>query len=128
MIWQRRSPEWSVETVSDSATFFLTPPSDVYETREAVVISAEIPGVDEKGVDVSLKGNHLIVFGKITDETRERNFDSGRQFSGSYRRCFRIPANIDRKRISADLEDGVLRITLPKLGVKRSMRIPVVQG
>jgi HSP20 family protein len=128
MIWQRRSSECRVETVSDSATLYLTPSSDIYETGDAFVISADIPGVDEKGADVSLKGNQLVIIGRIAGETQEPAFGSGRHFAGAYRRCFRIPGNVDRKRVSADLEDGVLRITLPKLGAKRSMHIPVVQG
>ena len=100
------------------------PPADVYETKDHIVVLAEIPGVDHDGVDITLERRVLTVRGRST--TREH---TGYQriyneyAGGDYERVFTLSENIDRERIEATLKDGVLHLVLPKAETAKPRRI-----
>lgn len=98
------------------ASSMLTPSIDVKETDEALVISAELPGMSENDVNVTVRDGVLTLKGEKkseTDENRENVHISERSY-GSFMRSFRLPDTVDDEKVSADFDRGVLTITLPK--------------
>lgn len=86
------------------------------EDDKAYKITAELPGLDAKDVDVSVSGNTLVLKGEKRQEKEEKNknyFFSERAY-GSFQRAFELSTTVDRDKIAADYSKGVLTITLPK--------------
>jgi HSP20 family molecular chaperone IbpA len=102
------------------------PLCDIYETEDGLVILADMPGVDEKNVDVSLEKGVLTIRGKSQDHPMP-----GYQLSyaehrwGDYERMFRISDDFDAGKIGAVLRNGVLRIILPKAARAKPQKITV---
>ena len=97
---------------------FSAPPIDMSEDDKAYKISAELPGLDAKDVEVSVSGDRLVLKGEKRQEQEEKNknyYHSERTY-GSFQRSFELPASVDRDKITADFSKGVLTITLPKTG------------
>ncbi len=92
------------------------PPVDIFERGEALVIRAEIPGVQAGDVDVRVENGVLTLQGQRTreEDVEERSaFRLERQF-GAFTRSFSLPTTVDAAKIGAKLRDGVLEIVLPK--------------
>jgi HSP20 family protein len=104
-----------------------TPEFDVKESGNAYVFKADLPGIQEKDVDVSFTGNRLTVSGKREEERREEKetYYSFERSYGSFSRSFTLPAGVDAERATAALKDGVLTITVPKTPETQPRRIPV---
>jgi HSP20 family protein len=99
-----------------AATPSLSPDFDVKETPDGYVIEADVPGMRDKDLDVSVAGNRLVVSGKREtrrEEKGEQYYTLERQF-GSFMRTFTLPEGIDSDHIDATVDVGVLRITIPK--------------
>jgi HSP20 family protein len=95
---------------------FSAPPIDMSEDDKAYKISAELPGLDAKDVEVSVSGDRLVLKGEKRQEQEERNknyYHSERTY-GSFQRSFELPVSVDRDKIAADFSKGVLTIVLPK--------------
>ena len=93
-----------------------TPPVDFVERDAEYEISAELPGLDEKSVDVKLANGVLSISGEKKEEKEEKKegyYFSERRY-GSFRRAFRVPEGVDADKISAAFEKGVLKVRLPK--------------
>ena len=95
---------------------FLSLDVDVSETDEAIEISAELPGVDEKDIDVSVAGQRLIIKGEKKAETKTEDADQRivERSYGSFMRTFTLPFEADMSSVSAHFDKGVLKVTLPK--------------
>jgi HSP20 family protein len=92
------------------------PAADFTEDEKAYKITVELPGLDEKSVEVSLSGKQLILKGEKRQEKDEKDnncYLSERSY-GSFQRSFRLPESVDQDKIAATLEKGVLTVTLPK--------------
>jgi HSP20 family protein len=92
------------------------PQFDVRETADAYVFRADLPGVEEKDLDISLTGNRLTVSGKREYEQRNENdtyYTCERSF-GSFTRSFTLPEGVDPEHVQADVKNGVLTLHLPK--------------
>lgn len=110
----------------------LMPSVDVRESDGKIVVEAEMPGLDEKDVDVTLRDGVLRIKGEKKSEREEKKDDyhlSERSY-GRYERAFRLPDDIDEDRISAELKNGVLHITVPKKpeSVKAEKKISIGQS
>ena len=94
----------------------LAPSMDVTDDDDKVVVSAELPGVDIKDVDVSVSGNVLTLKGEKKDEHEEKkdNYYHRERWSGSFQRSITLPDAIDPDKVNAEMKDGVLRVTFPK--------------
>jgi HSP20 family protein len=98
----------------------LAPRVDVSETDKDMTLAVELPGVEEKDVDVSLAGDQLTIKGEKRSEHEDKKDEDGRVFHrversyGSFQRTLTIPYEVDPDQVSAQFKDGVLRITLPK--------------
>jgi HSP20 family protein len=95
---------------------WLAPASDASGDETAYRITMELPGVDEKDIDVSVHDGVVTIKGEKSaarEETGETWFFSERQY-GSFSRSFRLPADADGDKVEAHLKDGVLHVTVPK--------------
>jgi len=92
------------------------PALDVRETSDAIVVKADLPGVEPSGIDVSLTGDVLTIKGEKKEEKEEKEADYHRveRRFGSFSRSVRLPASVDAERVSAEYKNGVLTVTLPK--------------
>lgn len=92
------------------------PPLDVVETDEAVIVKAEVPGMDPKDIDISVTGGVLTITGEKRDEREEKGKRVVRieRAYGSFTRSIDVPEAVDPGQISAEYKDGILTITLPK--------------
>jgi HSP20 family protein len=97
-------------------TFGGEPAVDVTETDKAYEIAAELPGMDEKNIEVKLSNDNLVIKGEKQEEKEEKKKDyylHERHF-GSFERSFRLPEAVDINKIEATFSNGVLKVTLPK--------------
>ncbi|MGA2087858.1 MAG: Hsp20/alpha crystallin family protein [Stellaceae bacterium] len=95
---------------------FTVPAVDVTEDDKAYKIAAEMPGVEEKDIDVSVNEDTLVLKGEKRQEKEEKGkntYVSERSY-GSFQRAFALPEGVDRGKIAADFSKGVLTVTLPK--------------
>jgi HSP20 family protein len=100
--------------------FPVMPAVDVAETDKAYEITAELPGMDEKSVEVKLADGMLSISGEKRDERREENKDYYMQSRSSFQHAFPVPGDIDVDRIEVTFKNGVLSVTLPKSTGARS--------
>jgi HSP20 family protein len=92
-----------------------TPASDVAETETAYILTVELPGVDPKNVDISFNDGIVSIKGEKNKETAEdESCYCSERYSGSFEREFSIPGKVDKDKIDATFEHGVLRLTLNK--------------
>ena len=107
---------FDVEPAWRSSFSFSTPAIDMSEDEKAYNISAELPGIDAKDIDVSLSGDMLVLLGEKRQEKEEKdkNYHFSERAYGSFQRAFDLPTTVDRNKIAADFSKGVLTITLPK--------------
>lgn len=95
---------------------YVTPQMDVTEEDDAWRIAAEIPGVDEKDIELTVSDGVLTLAGekKVDSEKKEKNWHMHERAYGSFRRSLRLPPGADLDKISAKFQNGVLEITVPK--------------
>src|ERR1700686_5572873 len=88
------SPEGPEEALTTTA---LAPPGDIYEDEHNIILKIEVPGIDEKDIDVSVQNNTLTVHGerKIEMEEKEENFRRVERQYGSFTRSFTLPSSVD---------------------------------
>lgn len=93
-----------------------TPHVDIYETEHELVLSAELPGIEEKDIEIKLEDNTLTLKGdrNFEKETKEENYHRIERAYGSFYRSFSLPPYIDQDSIKAEHENGVLKIVMPK--------------
>ena len=118
------SPEGSDEALT-TANF--APPVDVYEDEHSITLKLEVPGVDEKAIDVSIENNTLTVRGERTLEKEEKaeNFQRVERQYGSFTRSFTVPNSVDPEQVSADYNKGVLKIRIAKKAEAKPKQIKV---
>jgi HSP20 family protein len=106
-----------------------TPSVDIYETEHEIVLTAEVPGIDEKDIDIKIENNTLSIQGerKFEKETKEENYHRIERSYGSFFRSFTIPHNIDQEKIAAEHESGVLRVVLPKKPESKPKKVKVLK-
>ncbi len=92
------------------------PPVDIYETENEIVLKAELPGIDQKDLDVKVEDDTLILRGekKAEREAKTENFLRAERVYGAFQRTFSLPQTVDRERIKATLKNGILTLILPK--------------
>jgi len=92
------------------------PALDVEETNDAVIVKAEVPGVDPKDVDISISGDVLTLQGHKKEEKEEKgkSFHRIERSYGAFSRSVLLPAPIESEKVEAKYDKGVLEITMPK--------------
>jgi HSP20 family protein len=103
------------------------PAVDISETKDKLVIKAEMPGLDEKDVDVSISADVLTIKGEKKRETEEKDehYHCVESYSGSFQRSFRLPHTVKTGEIDATFDKGVLMITLPKIEEAKKKEIKI---
>ncbi|HXE92121.1 MAG TPA: Hsp20/alpha crystallin family protein [Terriglobales bacterium] len=106
------------------------PAVDVYEDEHAITLKMEVPGIEMKDLDVNLENNTLTVKGerKFEKEEKEENFHRIERRYGAFTRSFTVPNTIEPDQVTAECENGVLRIRLPKKAEAKPKQIKVQVG
>jgi HSP20 family protein len=120
-------PEGRQEALT-TTTF--APPVDVYEDEHNITLKIEVPGIDEKDIDIRVENNLLTVHGerKFEKEEKEENFRRVESSYGSFTRSFTLPQTVDAEKVTANYDKGVLKITLPKKAEAKPKQIKVNVG
>jgi len=121
------SPEGPEEALT---TTNFAPPVDIYEDEHNIGLKLEVPGIDEKDIDVRIEGNTLTVHGerKIEKEEKEENFRRIERQYGSFTRSFTLTSSVDPGQVSANYDKGVLKINLAKKAEAKPKQIKVNVG
>jgi HSP20 family protein len=118
------SPEGPEEALTTTS---FAPPVDIYEDEHNITLKIEVPGIDEKDIDVRLENNTLTVHGerKFEKEEKEENFRRVERQYGGFTRSFTLPSSVDTGQVSADYDKGVLKINLAKKAEAKPKQIKV---
>jgi HSP20 family protein len=121
------SPESPEEALTTTG---FAPPVDIYEDEHTITLKLEVPGIDEKDIDVRIENNTLTVHGerKFEKEEKEENFRRVERQYGSFTRSFTLPSSVDLGQVSADYAKGVLNIKLAKKAEAKPKQIKVNVG
>ena len=111
-------------------TSSFAPAVNVYEDEHNVTLKIEVPGIDEKDIDVRIENNTLTVHGerKIEKEEKEENYRRVERQYGSFTRTFTLPTTVDSEKVSATYDKGVLKVALPKKAEAKPKQIKVNVG
>jgi HSP20 family protein len=114
--------------MSDQATSRPWAPAvDILETENELVLKADVPGVDQKDIDIQLENGTLSLRGERKSERTENNkgFHRLERSYGSFARYFTVPDTVDAEHVRADFHNGVLSVTLPKKEIAKPKTIKV---
>ena len=116
------------EELMTSGTF--VPAVDVYEDEHAITLKLEVPGIEEKDIDVQLENNTLTVRGerKFEKEEKEENFHRIERRYGAFARSFTLPNTVDAGKVAASYDSGILKIRLAKRAEAKPKQIKVQVG
>lgn len=124
---KREVAETGAERTRDRLAF--VPRADIYESDEAITVVADMPGVNENSVDITLEDNVLSINGFVEPEQPEGHSLAYAEYQvGDYQRAFTLPDQIDREGIEAIVNDGVLRLYLPKITEAKRRKIAIRAG
>jgi HSP20 family protein len=106
-----------------------SPAVDIYETENELVLTAELPGVNEKDVEIKVEDNTLSIKGerKLEKETKEENYHRIERAYGSFYRSFTLPNYIDYDNIQAEFENGLLRVHMPKKPEVKPKKVKILK-
>ena len=112
----------------DLITSTWTPSVDIYETDHELVLTAELPGIEDSDINIELEDNTLTLKGerKFEKEIKEENYHRIERAYGSFARSFSLPPNIEQEKISAEHEIGILKITIPQKPQTKPKKISVI--
>ncbi|WPX99436.1 Hsp20/alpha crystallin family protein [Candidatus Megaera polyxenophila] len=105
----------------------LSPRIDISETDSEYKIEAELPGINQKEIDVKIDNNILTIKGKKEDikEEKEKNYHLRERYYGAFQRSISLPNNIEPEKIKASFENGVLNISVPKSDKRTPKKIEI---
>jgi HSP20 family protein len=105
-------------------------PVDIRETEDAIEIDASIPGAEPADIEVTATGNTVMIRAEVEEEDREERGDLLRQerVYGIFQRAFTLPTEVDANNITANFENGVLKVRLPKSEAMKPKRVQVQGG
>jgi HSP20 family protein len=111
----------------DNLTASFVPPVDIYEDAEKVTLKLEVPGVEQKDLDVRVENNTLTVKGerRFEKEEKEENFHRIERRYGSFQRSFSLPTTVDAENVQASYNAGVLKVELKKKAEAQPKQIKV---
>jgi HSP20 family protein len=104
---------------------FVSPDVNIYETADAFILQAEMPGVRKDGLEVILESNTLTFLGNREDEAVAGTMLYRESCPTNFRRSFELDPAIDVEKISAEMQQGVLTLTLPKTPRVKSRKIQI---
>ncbi len=110
---------------SEEMTF--TPAFDVSETENELIVKGEVPGMDQKDIDINLSDGLLTITGekKQEKEDKNENYHCVERHYGKFSRTMRVPFEVEADKVDATYKDGVLRVTLPKSEIAKPKKIEI---
>ncbi len=131
-LWPRLGSLWDVDPGVGVTGLMRAPKVDLVETDKGYELTAELPGMDEKDLDVDVTGDILTIKGEKREEREEKRKDYHLQERryGQFRRALRLPRDANANKISARFDQGVLRVEIPRAGggKKRGRKITVAKA
>ena len=127
MAWDVRAWQERLERLSSHSVDAWSPAIDVYETADAFIVAAEVPGVTRDQIELAVEESRLTIRGHRTDAhaTSGRHFHQVERGFGSFVRTFQFGEKLDAARVTAELKEGVLMISLPKVPAPPARHIAV---
>jgi len=123
---QKKEAEAPERVERTRATRVYSPQVDILERKDHIEVTADMPGADEKSVDINLEKNILSIYGRVEEVPLGTYRPALVEYGiGDYERVFTLSDEIDRDRIQATVKNGVLRVILPKAKVAQSRKIAV---
>lgn len=115
------------DSVITPKTIGAMPKIDIKETKTAIVVSAELPGIDEDKVDIEIMDNVMTISGEKAEEKVEEGegYHYKESHSGTFQRSFSLPADVKAEKAEAEMKNGVLIITVPKIEPKKAKKISI---
>ena len=108
------------------AAKIFNPDVDIVERKNDIVVIADMPGIDEASVDITLENNVLSIYGKVDWNAPDRlKLLHGEYGIGDYQRVFTLSGDVNREKIEATVNNGVLKIVLPKAEAAKTKKIAV---
>ena len=104
-----------------------TPSMDVSETKEALVIKAEVPGLDPSDIQISLQEQYLTIKGekRLEKDEKDERYHRVERTHGSFARSVRLPVGVDASKVTASFKNGLLTVMLPKTPAAKGTTIPI---
>jgi HSP20 family protein len=106
------------------------PPVDIVEEKDRILMTAELPGFQEKDIEVQMEGGVLTLRGERKSESEKegRTFHRMERSYGQFVRSFTLPSNVDRENIKANFSNGLLQIEMPKREEAKPRQIKISAG
>ncbi|MCL4425876.1 MAG: Hsp20/alpha crystallin family protein [Firmicutes bacterium] len=110
------APWWRTPTEREWATGTWAPPVDIYETKDDVIVTTEVPGLKEDEVDLSVRKNILTITGTMKEEPdlEGRTYHYRERRWGTFQRSFTLPVEVNAEAARASFRNGILEVRLPK--------------
>jgi HSP20 family protein len=104
-----------------------SPSVDVFESKDNVMVKADIPGLDKEDIDISVHGDTLTIKGekKEEKESKDKGLVKTERFYGSFNRSLTLPSEVDAAKVKASYNNGVLELTLPKKEESKPKQIKI---
>jgi HSP20 family protein len=104
-----------------------SPPVDIYETPDALVLKADVPEVDLKDIDVRVENQTLTLAGerKFEHESEDKGYHRIERGYGQFTRSFSVPSTVDTEKVSAEYHNGVLTVKLPKKEAAKPRQVKI---
>lgn len=106
------------------------PPVNVYEDEHNIIVTAELPGIEEKDLNITVENNVLTITGerKMETEVKKENFQRVERRYGRFTRSFTLPPTVDPENVNAEFNNGVLKLTLTKREEAKPKQIKIGLG
>ena len=105
------------------------PKIDVKDRKDSIVVKAELPGVREEDINVEILDNSMTISGEKKSETEEKDEDQGYYYkeshTGAFSRTFNLPGDVVAEKASAEMKEGILTITVPKVEPKKAKKVTI---
>lgn len=103
------------------------PPVEIFEKEDNLVLRAEIPGMNQKDIELQVENGTLMLRGekRYDKDVKEQQVHRGERYYGTFMRSFSLPTTVDTEKIRANYKDGVLEVVLPKAETAKPKRIEI---
>lgn len=114
------------ETAKSERRYIYSPRVDICDKDKEIILTAEVPGVDEKDIEITLEGDILTLFGHVEDDTLQGYKKIYAEYGTlDYKRIFKLSDVVDKDHIEASLKNGILTITLQKTAKANPQKIEI---
>lgn len=126
---QKKEAEKTDVAERTRAAKIYNPDVDIIEGKDRIIVIADMPGVNESSLDITLDENVLTIYGKVDWKVPDKMKLTHAEYGvGDYQRIFTISGEINREKIEANIKDGVLRLIMPKKDAPKMRKIAVNAG